>query len=219
VITVAVVLVLSYLVGAIPWSLLVVRWRRGIDLRSVGSGNLGATNTFRALGATGALAVLALDIAKGLVAPAVFARLRLDAPVTSETNLAVAAAAAAIAGHIFPVYTRFRGGKGIATTFGAFLVVAPMACALAALAFAAGLLASRGIVSVGSLLGAAALPFAVYAWGIRGGTHSGFATVVAAAIALVIVWKHSANLGRLARRQEPSLFRRAARAPAERAAP
>lgn len=214
--TLATVLVLSYLVGAIPWSLLVTRWRKGIDLRTVGSGNLGATNTFRALGAKWGAAVLVLDIGKGAAATFGLARLRLDTPPLGAENLALCAGLAAILGHIFPVYVGFRGGKGIATTAGAFLGLQPAACGLAFAAFGVGILASRGIVSVGSLCAAITLPVAVCAFEVRSGSPSALQIGVATALAVLIVLKHTPNIARLRRGQEKSLFRRDAAPPAGR---
>jgi len=212
--TVIVVVVLAYLVGGIPWSLLVVRWAKGIDLRRVGSGNLGASNVYRVLGAPGAVVVLALDIAKGAVAPLALARLQIDPPALAPAPLALAAGIAAIAGHIFPPYLRFRGGKGIATTAGVFAALEPRACAIAFAAFVVALLASRGIVSVGSLVAALVLPFAVWGIGTARGTVVWLHVGAAAALAVLIWIKHASNLGRLLRGEEKSLFRRDAGRPA-----
>lgn len=204
--TVVVVLLVSYLVGAIPWSWLLVRVRRGVDLRQIGSGNLGATNTYRALGASGAIAVLALDILKGWVAPAGFARMRLDTPTVDPIVLPALAGFAAILGHIFPVYMGFRGGKGIATSAGVFLALEPMALAIAAVVFLAGVLASRGIVSVGSLLGALALPLAAYGIEARAPEPSWAVVALAGALTVVLFVKHAANLRRLVHGEEKRLF-------------
>jgi glycerol-3-phosphate acyltransferase PlsY len=204
--TVVVVLLVSYLVGAIPWSWLLVRLRRGVDLRQVGSGNLGATNTYRALGAQGAILVLGLDILKGWIAPAGFARLRLDTPVVDPSLLAALAGFAAIAGHIFPPYLRFRGGKGIATSAGAFLALEPRALVIAFAAFLAGVVATRGIVSVGSLLGALALPFAVFGFQARNPQPAWGTVVAAAAVTVLLFAKHTANMRRLVRGEEKRIF-------------
>ena len=110
----ALVVALSYLVGAIPWSWLAGRCIGGLDLRRVGSGNLGASNTFRALGARVALPVLILDVAKGVVAPLVFARLGADGPAAATPLLATLCGVAAILGHMFPVYLGFRPEYGFA---------------------------------------------------------------------------------------------------------
>jgi len=206
--TLIVVLLLSYLVGAVPWSWLVVRLVRGIDLRRVGSGNLGATNTFRVLGAPGGILVLLLDILKGWIAPAGFARLRLDTPPIDAGLLATLAGAAAIVGHIFPVYLGFRGGKGIATTAGVFLALEPRALAIAFAAFALGLAASRGIVSVGSLLAALVLPAAIWWVGVRQGAPAWDRVAIGTALAVLIWVKHTSNLSRLLRGQEQRTFGR-----------
>jgi glycerol-3-phosphate acyltransferase PlsY len=187
-----------------------------VDLRQVGSGNLGATNTFRVLGVKGAIGVLALDVGKGAAAPLGFAHLRVDPPPCSAETLAVCAAVAAIGGHIFPVYTRFRGGKGIATTAGAFLGLQPAACGLALVAFAAGLLGSRGIVSVGSLCGAVALPVGVILLERRSPPVSAVQIGAALGLTVLIVLKHTANIARLRRGEEKSIFRRREAPPAGR---
>jgi glycerol-3-phosphate acyltransferase PlsY len=204
--TVAVVLLVSYLVGAIPWSWLLVRLRRGVDLRQVGSGNLGATYTYRALGAPAAVLVLVLDILKGWIAPVGFARLRLDAPAFDPALLPACAGFAAIAGHIFPPYLRFRGGKGIATSAGVFLALEPRALVIAFAAFLVGVVATRGIVSVGSLLGALVLPFAVYGLQSRALEPAWGTVAVAAAVTLLLFVKHTANIRRLVRGEEKRIF-------------
>jgi glycerol-3-phosphate acyltransferase PlsY len=207
--TVAAILLLSYLVGGIPWSWLAVRAARGIDLRQVGSGNLGATNTVRALGVPAALVVLVLDAVKGWVAPALFAQLRIDPPAVDASALPSLAGGAAIAGHIFSPYMRFKGGKGIATTAGVFAALEPRALGIACAAFAIGALATRGIVSVGSLLAALALPFAT--WALQAPGDKANAKVLLAVAVAVIVWlKHAPNLGRLLRHEEKPLFARRA---------
>jgi len=210
--TVIVVLVLAYLVGAVPWSWLFAR-RAGLDLRRVGSGNLGATNTYRAMGARGALPVLLLDVAKGVAAPLLIMQLRLGPPTVAPDVLAALAGLAAIAGHIFPVYLHFRGGKGIATAAGAFLVIEPLACVSCVGVFALALVVTRGIVSVGSLAAAAALPGAVYVVAAWRGDARTAQTAVAAVVAVLIWCKHTANLRRLAAGTEKRFFDRGAAAP------
>jgi glycerol-3-phosphate acyltransferase PlsY len=208
-IAVAGALVAAYLVGGIPWSLLVVRWVKGTDLRRVGSGNLGATNVYRVLGAGGAIAVLLLDIAKGAVAPLVIAPWAASrgAPLDAAT-LSLLAGLAAIVGHIFPPYLRWRGGKGIATTAGVFAALEPRAFLIAFAAFVVVLLATRGIVSVASLVAATVLPVAVGTLGTAPGPAA-IAHTGAAALLAVLIWiKHAGNLARLRRGEERSLFRR-----------
>ena len=114
-------LILSYLLGSIPFGYLVVRTKQGTDVRSVGSGNIGATNVFRAAGRGGAVLTLLLDAAKGYLAVLITAQL------TGHASPAVAVSAmAAILGHVFPVFLKFQGGKGVATGAGIFLFLAPV---------------------------------------------------------------------------------------------
>jgi glycerol-3-phosphate acyltransferase PlsY len=194
----------GYLVGGVPFSYIAGRLR-GIDLRRHGSGNLGASNTYRILGGRIALSVLALDVAKGLVP--VLAAKGLDAP-GAEPLHALAAAAGAIIGHLFSPYLKFSGGKGIATSAGAFAGLAPLAFA-AALAVFATAFASRRIVSLASLCGAVTLPLAVYATA-RAGLAPRHASVlwVSTLVMLVVVVKHRANIRRLLAGTEPALARR-----------
>src|SRR5690606_29824527 len=139
----------SYLIGSIPSSYLAGRLTRGIDLREHGSGNLGATNTFRVLGARVAAPVMVADMAKGFVPAALFAQWdRSDA-----WGWALLYGAAAILGHVFSIYLGFRGGKGVATGAGVFLALSPVAVSFAIAAWLAVLFASR-MVSLASIVAA-----------------------------------------------------------------
>ncbi|MGE0709725.1 MAG: glycerol-3-phosphate 1-O-acyltransferase PlsY [Planctomycetota bacterium] len=205
----------SYLLGAIPFALLAGRLR-GIDLRQHGSGNVGATNALRVLGKRMGLTVLLLDLAKGalpvLLAPRLLAHLGHAAPGW----LAPALAAAAILGHVFPLYLRFQGGKGVATAAGAFLALHPAALGIAALAFGLVLGASR-IVSLSSLVAAATLPVAAIAldgWATASGPHAGRTAMFVAMAALVWV-RHRKNLARLLEGEEPRLGQKAPAEPAQ----
>ena len=210
--TVVIVLALSYLIGAVPWSWLFAR-RAGLDLRHVGSGNLGATNAYRAMGARAALPVLFLDIAKGAVAPLLIARLRLGPSAVAPDVLSALAGLAAITGHIFPVYLKFRGGKGLATAAGAFVVLAPFACLLSLAAFVVAMVVTRGIVSVGSLAAALTLPIAVYAVSVWRNDPRPALLAVAAVVAILVWSKHTSNLRRLVAGTEKRLFDRSAASP------
>lgn len=174
----------AFLIGSIPFPYLFTR-RRGIDLRAVGSGNVGATNVLRVASPATAMTVLALDATKGSVA------VWLADAVSRHGTLAVVAGLAAVAGHVYPPWLGFRGGKGMATTAGVFAVLAPAATAVAALIFAAIIAASR-YVSLGSLGAMAALP-PLTAW--FGAPPTVFAGACAAA-ALVVV-THRGNVRRL----------------------
>jgi len=154
--TAAVWLLASYLLGAIPTSHLVSRTFAKIDLRKHGSGNLGATNLYRVLGWKYAIPVALFDIAKGAIPVLVFA------PRVSDSELfALACGMAAILGHVFSVFVRFKGGKGVATAAGVMLGLTPLALSLAAVTWVLVVLLT-GYVSLGSIAAAAVLPFAVY---------------------------------------------------------
>ena len=174
----------GYLAGSLPLSYMLAR-RHGVDLRLAGSGNVGAANVLRTSGVTSALLAIVLDAAKGTVA--VLAAVRFADGLAT----AVATGLAAIIGHLYPVWLRFRGGKGVATSAGVFLVFEPLAVAIAGAVFAVGV-SSTHYVSVGSMTGALTLVVAVVILG------SPTAVVVGALIAaLVIVHRHRENIGRL----------------------
>lgn len=182
----------AYVVGSISWSLVVVWLLQRVDVRTLGSGNAGATNVLRTTGRWPALVVLLLDIGKGIV-PVEVAR-RLGA----SPELQAGAGLAAIVGHVFPVWFGFRGGKGVATSFGVFVALLPIAGATALGLFLL-LVAITRYVSVGSM--AAALSIAPTAWvaGFYGwvpAPSNGVLALAAGAAALIVV-KHRANLKRL----------------------
>jgi len=191
-----VVLVASYLIGAIPFSYLAGRAIKGIDLRDHGSGNLGATNTFRMLGARWAILVLLLDVAKGLVPVLAAGHVGLGGGVAAQW-LRLAAMFGAILGHLFSPYVRFSGGKGIATSAGAFMALAPWAF-LGAFVLFVLVFAWRRIVSLASLSAAVTLPLWVYLAGRTGLAESHWSTLVVSTIIMaVVVLKHRANIRRL----------------------
>ncbi len=185
-------LLASYLIGAFPTSYVVGRLARGIDLRRHGSGNLGATNVFRVLGWKAAVPVFLVDIFKGF-APTFFFP-RIDGSPAWEWALAFGAAA--ILGHVYSVYVRFKGGKGVATSAGVFLALAPWAV-LAGLVVWAALVASTRIVSIASIAAALVVPPVVYL------THRPAPVLwLSLALMLFVIWAHRANIGRLARGEE-----------------
>lgn len=202
------VLPLAYLVGAIPWSYLAGRLLKGIDLRQVGSGNLGTTNVYRALGLAPALAVLALDAAKGAVAVLWFARLPQPPLPLGDAGFATLCGLAAILGHMFPLYMRFHGGKGIATSAGVFAALEPQAFLLSLGIFVLVFLLSRGIVSLSSLLGTLALPVAIV--GFAGGWRDvdGMRMILVGFLVLLVWIRHASNIGRILRGHERGLLRR-----------
>ena len=174
----------GYLVGSVPFAHLLAR-RRGIDLREVGSGNVGAANVLRTSGAREAVLVMCLDAAKGAVAVLIVAAL------TTGPATPVAAGLASIIGHIYPVWLGFRGGKGVATAAGVFAVLAPLALAIASTVFVLAVWATR-YISVGSIAGAIALAVSAAASEVPGAVAVG-----AAIAALIIVHRHRGNLARL----------------------
>jgi len=186
----------AYLIGAVPIGYIVSRLLGGIDIRSAGSGNIGATNVLRTLGKLPAVVTLLGDVAKG--AAAVGAARLLDPSPPSMG----AAAVLAIIGNCWPVFLRFRGGKGVATGFGAFLALAWMATAPAALVWIV-VVASFRYVSLGSVMACLCLPLGVAALGYP--RASVVAAVVAAAI---IIYRHRDNLGRLLKGKERRLGER-----------
>jgi len=196
--------VASYLVGGIPFSYIAGRMARGIDLRQHGSGNLGASNTYRILGGKIALAVLALDIAKGLAPVLVADGFDIGG---QEPLHAIAAATGAVLGHLFSPYLRFSGGKGIATSAGAFAGLAPWGFACALIVFALVFFGWK-IVSLASLAAAVILPIAVYATA-RVGLAPSHASVLwgAVLVMLVVIAKHRGNIRRLVAGTEPRLAR------------
>lgn len=195
----------AYGVGGIPFSYIAGKLAKGIDLREHGSGNLGASNTYRILGGRIALVVLILDIAKGLVPVLVLSRFDVTG---AEPIHAIAAAAGAVLGHLFSPYLKFSGGKGIATSAGAFAGLAPWAFGVALTVFA-GVFAARRIVSLASLAAAVTLPIAVWAMpGLGLGLPHTSVLWVSTLVMVVVVVKHRSNIQRLRAGTEPALARR-----------
>lgn len=185
--SIALWIVASYLLGATPTSYIAGRLGRGIDLREHGSKNLGATNVYRLLGWSYAVPVGLFDVAKGVIPVALFGRW-----AGGPAWLPVTLGGAAVVGHMFSPYVRFRGGKGVATAAGVFLALAPLAFAIALPVWGLCLWIT-GYVSVSSIV--AALTFPLWVWLTAGGAGPTFwASVV---LALLIVLAHRANIQRL----------------------
>ena len=184
----------AYLLGSVAFAVLLVRLSTGKDIRTEGSGNAGATNVLRAHGRGLGLAVAALDIAKGALA-VVLVRL-----ATADPRYAAAAAFAAVLGHVFPLFYGFRGGKGVATAVGAFLVLAPWATLVCVGIFFVVVAVTR-YVSLGSIVAIVLLP------PVAGLVFHAPRSVVlaAAATAVLVVLKHRDNLQRLASGKERKL--------------
>ena len=181
------VLPTAYLLGSIPFGYLLVKWKTGSDIRGAGSGNIGATNVLRTSGAAAGIVTLLLDIAKGYLA------VWLGARWTGGDVLWMSIAALAVmAGHAYPIFLKFKGGKAVASFVGAFLCLTPMALATEAVVFVATVAWTRHI-SMGSIVGAATFPLAVWlilkaSWPVMA------AAIIAGAF---IIYKHSSNIARL----------------------
>jgi len=192
----ALVVVISYLLGSIPTSDIAARLR-GVNLRAVGSGNPGFTNVLRTLGPRAATPVLIVDVAKGVAAVLLVAGTLGAGSPLGHTGISLAAGLAAVAGHIWPVFARFRGGKGVATACGVFAAMAPLATLAAVLLWLAIVLSTR-YVSLGSIAAALFLPWAVWIEaGILGTERPTALTLTAGLVAVAVVLRHLANIRRL----------------------
>jgi glycerol-3-phosphate acyltransferase PlsY len=180
-------LIAAYLIGGIPFGYLIVKWTTGADVRSSGSGNIGATNVLRTTGRTAGIVTLLLDIAKG--AFAVWLTGKFTAGNISWMS---AAALAVMAGHAFPVFLNFHGGKAVASFVGAYLVLAPIPLAAVAIVFFGAVAVSRH-VSLGSVLAAGMFPLAVWMF-MQPPLSLVGASVVSGAF---IIYRHRANLARI----------------------
>jgi glycerol-3-phosphate acyltransferase PlsY len=179
----------AYLLGSIPFSFLVAR-RSGVDVRAVGSGNVGATNVLRSAGKTAGAIAFVLDFLKGAAAT------WLAREIVGGVAFPSLAAVVAVLGHMHPVWLRFRGGKGVATGAGAFLPLAPLAAAGAIVLFAVVAFATR-YVSLASIAGSLSLGVIAYLIGTPPPVP-----LAATLVAIVITWKHRGNIQRLAQGTE-----------------
>jgi len=196
----------AYLLGSISWSYLIVRFLIGRDVRTVGSGNAGATNVMRAAGKGAGIAALLLDAGKGIGAV-------VAARVAAAPPAVVGAAAVAVAlGHVYPIFFGFRGGKGVATSAGAMGALAPLALGLTFLIFL-GVVLWRRYISLGSVLAGASFPVMVLlcqelGWETSGREAIPWRLLAAVTLGLLIVLKHLGNLRRIASGTEPRLGER-----------
>ncbi len=200
----------SYLIGAIPFALLIAR-TQGVDIRHVGSGNVGATNVFRSVGKGWGILTFVADVAKGWLPAALPGWLAAEAlPI----NAGLLCGCAAIIGHNWPVYLRFKGGKGVATSAGVLLGVAPLAVLIGLIAWVVTFALGR-YVSVASICAATAIPVA--GWVLYGAENPVLATVLTGLGGLVIV-RHRTNIQRI-RAGTEHRFNRAHRKPTENETP
>jgi glycerol-3-phosphate acyltransferase PlsY len=187
----------AYLLGSIPFGLILAKLFGGTDLRKKGSGNIGATNVARVVGPLAGILTLIFDVAKGAAAVLLAERLSNDS-ATWMTSAAVAA----LVGHCYPVWLKFKGGKGVATAAGVFLVLCPAASLGAVILFSLVVIVWR-YVSLGSICAAAAMPLLIYfLWAPHHAPPLAI-TFAALAAALLIIFKHRGNLQRLLEGVEP----------------
>jgi len=204
-VTVLAAAAIGYILGSVPSGVWLGRLFKGIDVREHGSKSIGATNVFRVLGAKLAVAVLTLDIAKGFAAAYLGSLVDLGDTLLTQNQLAMVGGLAAILGHLFPVFARFRGGKGVATGAGMLLFLAPLEVSFACIVFAA-VLALTGYVSLSSIVGTFFFSLSIllerYLFGYPLGDEM---VALAIAILLLILYTHRANIERLIRGKENKL--------------
>ena len=202
-----IVMLLSYLVGSIPTSVMLSKWRHGFDIRSKGSGNAGGTNVFRVLGWKSGIFVIVMDALKGVLATTVVARLFWDptlpfynhTPFDDFTIIQMICGGAAVIGHVLTVFAGFKGGKGIATGSGMLLGIAPTEFAVTIAVFFIFFFAFR-YVSLGSIMAAAAFPLSlIIRYNILSDEIHSYKTLVffSTGIALFLIYSHRANIKRL----------------------
>jgi len=193
------VVIIAYLLGSIPFGYLIVRKKLGDDIRQTGSGGTGATNVSRRAGKTAGVLTLVLDALKGSLAVLVAKQL---AP---HVEWVIAAAAiAVIVGHMFPVWLDFRGGKGVATGVGVFLILAPIALLCAGIIFVVIVWLTR-YVSLGSITAAVTIPLFIWLQSVFVEPVAQSLLIAAIAAAVLIVFAHRGNIGRLARGTESKI--------------
>jgi glycerol-3-phosphate acyltransferase PlsY len=193
----SVVLPLAYLLGSIPWGYFLLHWRRGIDIREYGSGRTGMSNVLRTAGGRVAAAVLLLDLSKGVLA------VLLAREIIGTTSGEVVAGLLALIGHNWPVFLKFRGGRGIATGLGSLSVMAPLAAVIGMIVFIPITLISR-YLSLGSITGVVTACLSLLALALAGMYSSAY-TWYAIVGGAIIIWQHRDNIQRLMRGTERRL--------------
>ncbi len=212
-----IVILLSYIVGSIPTSVMLSKWMHGFDIRTKGSGNAGGTNVFRVLGWKSGLSVTLFDIGKGVLATVVIARLFWDpslpfynrTPFDDFTIVQMLCGSAAIIGHIWTVFAGFRGGKGIATGAGMLIGIAPTEFAISVAVFLLVFFAWK-YVSLGSISAAVAFPATLFVrYNIFGDEITSYKTLIifSLAVAILLIYSHRQNIRRLIRGTENKITR------------
>ena len=216
-INMVIVVLLSYIVGSIPTSVMLSKWRHGFDIRSKGSGNAGGTNVFRVLGWKSGVFVIVMDALKGVLATTVVARLFWDptlpfynhTPFDDFTIIQMICGGAAVIGHVLTVFAGFKGGKGIATGAGMLIGIAPTEFAVSLVVFFIFFFAFR-YVSLGSIMAAAAFPLSlIIRYNILSDEIHSYKTLVffSTGIALFLIYSHRANIKRLVEGTERKITR------------
>jgi acyl phosphate:glycerol-3-phosphate acyltransferase len=198
---------LSYLLGSVSFAWILAKKIAGVDLRTVGSGNLGATNAGRLLGRKWAIVIYLLDFSKGFVPVIVLRRAFGDPSGPATVPVSIVAGLAAFLGHCLPIWHGFRGGKGVATASGVITALTPRAAALVFLIFGLAVALSRRI-SVGSVAGAAALPLVHFLLRENSATNelaASWTLALYGVLAIVVIFRHRQNLRRLVRGEEPRI--------------
>jgi glycerol-3-phosphate acyltransferase PlsY len=191
---------LGYLCGSLPWGLWLGRLVKGVDVRTLGSKNLGATNVYRSLGPGVGVAVLVLDVAKGALPTWILPGTGLTAGFPGGTEWCrLTVGLAAVLGHLFTMFAGFRGGKGVATTAGVLLALSPAAFAAFVIVFTTAVAIWR-FISLGSILGSVA--FAVTLGLLAPGGFASPTFAFGSALALLVIVRHKDNIARLARGEE-----------------
>ncbi len=199
----AIVLVAAYLIGAIPSGVIIGRLWRGVDIRSYGSGGSGATNVNRTLGPRAGATVLISDMSKGIIVT-VIARYVIE----GDAWLLAAAGTVAVLGHMFPIYIKFKGGKGVSTGLGALAVISPIAAAIAMSGVLIAVVSKY--VSLGSIIGSSLslgllVIFSAFELTIFGFEHDLWYLLFAIPVSILIIWSHQSNIDRLAKGDESKL--------------
>lgn len=194
----AILIFIAYLLGSIPTSIWIGRRFYKIDVREFGSGNAGATNTFRVLGKRAGIPVLIIDILKGTCAVALSYLSRFEYGSAEFVNLQLGLGVAALIGHIFPVFAGFRGGKGVATMLGIVICITPVSCALALVVFLIVLFSTR-IVSLSSMLAGISFPIIL---NVIMGNQNPVLLAFSVVVASLLLITHRKNITRLLKKQE-----------------
>ena len=198
---IALLIILAYLIGSIPTAVWIGKFFYNIDVREFGSGNAGATNTFRVLGKKAGIPVLIIDILKGSLAVSAAFLSTYDFVSDEFINLQLVLGIAALVGHIFPIFAGFRGGKGVATILGIVICILPLSCCLSLLVFIIVLFASR-MVSLSSMLAGISFPFFLHF--VFHNTNS-ILTIFSVVVALLLIVTHRKNILRIINKQESKI--------------